>query len=134
MAFMAAFYLRYSELTSFFYNLRYYIEDEEFVYIFNEYINFWAPMLFYIAIFWLGAKNTLAPVFGRPSDTPEEFSQYEDPEAPVEYVVAPPQKEEAPVDKLELVKMLKVLDYQLELQLITEEDYRNQRAEIIDKL
>ena len=68
----------------------------------------------------LGAKNALAPVLGRPSDTPEEFPQYEE--------------SEAPVDKLELVKMLKVLDYQLELQLITEEDYRNQRAEIIDKL
>lgn len=132
----------------------YYLEEALYLNVIRQPLLLLALFTGFLALFVLGVKSNLKPVF-RARQIPEEdvhvaipgecvaepceFEEEPAEEAaPIEEAApeeeAAPVEEAAPAEEADPVKELKLLECKLELGLISEEDYRKQQKELIEKL
>lgn len=99
------------ELMNFFSSSHYYIEKSMWMYLFVIPMRIFGTSAFCIAMLLFALKNRIP------------------------YLLAlSPEKEKAKVGKMRPEQALELLNYKLEANMITEEDYQAQRADIISKL
>lgn len=89
----------------------YYIEDSMYLYVFTSPLNIIGSTLLYISLLLFGVKNKIPSI-----------------------IALSPEKERARAEKMDPEQALKLLKDKLELDIITEEEYQAQRADIISRL
>lgn len=91
--------------------MHYYIEDSSYLYLFTSPMSIIGSITLYVALLLFALKNKIPSV-----------------------LALSPQKEKARAEKMNPEQALKLLKDKLDLDMITEEEYQAQRAEIISKL
>ena len=91
--------------------MKYYINSSRYLYVFTSPMRIIGAISLYSALLLFGLKNKIPPV-----------------------LTLLPKKEKARVEKMKPEQALKLLKEKLDLDMITEEEYQAQRAEIISKL
>lgn len=98
-------------IIDFFSIIEYYIEDSMYFYVFTSPLSTIGSTLLYISLLLFSVKNRIPSI-----------------------IVLSPEKEKSRVEKMDPEQALKLLKDKLELGMITEEEYQEQRADVISKL
>ena len=103
--------LEFMSIIELFQSIEWYLEDELYLYLFTRPISILGTIALYVSLLLFGLKNRIPAI-----------------------ISVSPEKEKKNAEKMTPEQSLRLLNDKLELGMITEEEYKAQRAEIINNL